>query len=51
MPRPDITLATADEVCECGHVYDEHNNGRGCTVYPDDNDGYRCPCVHFDLAE
>lgn len=30
-------------VCECGHVYDEHDSMLCCTVED-------CPCVYFDDA-
>ena len=34
----------SDETCCCGHVYDEHERGKACTI--DD-----CPCIHFEADE
>lgn len=30
-----------NDVCHCGHVYDEHSHGHECDV-----DG--CACIHFE---
>lgn len=34
-------------VCECGHVYDEHDDGEQCQA---EHDGEQCWCVAFDDA-
>jgi len=36
--------------CECGHIRDEHDANRACTVDDDLGSGEpsRCPCFHFD---
>jgi hypothetical protein len=51
-PPSDPTTKMTD--CECGHVYDEHENGGRCYAGIDsvmgDPDGVSCPCVHFDAA-
>jgi hypothetical protein len=36
-----------DELCTCGHVYDEHQEGgRACLV--DDEGGEQCDCCCFE---
>ena len=35
---------TMDDVCTCGHVLDEHQNGRECCA--DD-----CDCIHFEWGD
>ncbi len=32
------------DICECGHVRDEHEDGQTCTVKD-------CKCIYFDKAE
>lgn len=39
MPR-----ITDTSICECGHVWDEHEEGKSCCVED-------CKCIHFDMAE
>jgi hypothetical protein len=32
--------------CECGHVYDEHDEGI-CTIWIEEEDRW-CPCIQFE---
>lgn len=39
-----------DDMCECGHVRDEHGRGHECDAVNDDEKTV-CGCIHFEQAE
>ena len=53
--QPDGTVhdePTAEPMCECLHMQDEHANGTGeCQVYDDTQEEPQCPCVAFEAKE